>query len=638
MLIHNKQVIVYDIEIFPNVFHCTCKNTETEEISKFEFSTRKLQIDELVDFFLQKGVMFCGYNNHHYDDVVINYIIDYSSKMKKFSVFRITDSLFTLSSLVVQSEEGNIEKFKKWKYAHYFDSFDILTMMFSSKLRVGLKEMQLTMHYPNVLEYHGDFDKPLPEDEIEDMIYYNINDVESTEQLLYTLDKKGEIDLRLFLEKEYGFNALSMDSVKFGETLLERECSKALHISTKELRDMRSPMDYIPLRDVILPCISYKNPILKDVLEDMKKQIVCSKVRKGYEKKFVLSNTLFSVGVGGIHSLNESEKFVPQDDEFVGHLDVASMYPSFIVTRGWFPRHLGKAGLDVYINLYKERLDAKYSGQKTKNLALKLVLNSVTGKMQQETSWLYDPLSVFKIRINGQLVLLMLVDILVQYGCKIIQVNTDGVMFVGKKGIESDLQESVAELESKTMLTFEADYYKAFYQYAVNDYFGVIYDPEHPESNEVEKKGMFITDTRLGKGLSPTIIPEAVIDYFINGIPLETTIKECKDIKKFMMGQRVGKQFYVEYGDEKVQRINRFYASTNGRNLWKVNNETSTSYTNLLTKSGVTVLNKYDDVDIKCRHINYGYYMSEARKIVENLKHRQLELFVQSNVLVNPRV
>lgn len=31
MYIRNKLVYVFDIEVFPNVFHCTVKNTETQE-------------------------------------------------------------------------------------------------------------------------------------------------------------------------------------------------------------------------------------------------------------------------------------------------------------------------------------------------------------------------------------------------------------------------------------------------------------------------------------------------------------------------------------------------------------------------------------------------------------------------------
>ena len=633
MLIHNKQVVVYDIEIFPNVFHCTCKNTETLSYYKFELSERKNNLKDLIELFTNPSLIFAGYNNHHYDDVVINYIIDYFSTFENYTYLRICNSIFNLSNTIIASEEGDISSFKKWKYAKFFYSFDILTMMFSSKLRVGLKEMQLTMHYSNVLEYEGEFNLPLPKNKIDEMVRYNINDVDSTCSLLEILKNKGEIDLRLFIEKEYGIDALSMDSVKFGEAILAKEVCKEMNISYKVLKEMRSPMDYVPLKDVILPIISYKNQILKDVLSEMKEQIVYTKERKGYEKKFVLSNTRFSVGVGGIHSLNDPEIFVPKSDEYIGHLDVASMYPSFIVRYGWFPRHLGKAGIDVYTKIYKERIYAKHNGQKNKNLALKLVLNSVTGKMQQETSWMYDPFSVFKIRINGQLVLLMLVDILLQYDCKIVQVNTDGVMFVAKKNKRSNIQESVADLEQKTLLSFEEDRYEAFYQYAVNDYFGVIEGfSQSRDPKLIERKGMFITETSLGKGLTPVIIPEAVIKYFVDNIPVEQTIKECKDIKKFMMGQRVDKKFYVEYKDKKIQRINRFYASTNGYYIHKIKVEDGKKMRYiLLDKSGVTVLNNYldelCDKDIKCRHINYNYYTSEARKIVENLKCRQLNLF-----------
>ena len=37
MIIRNKKVYVYDIEVFQNIFHCSVKNTETEEIYKFGY-------------------------------------------------------------------------------------------------------------------------------------------------------------------------------------------------------------------------------------------------------------------------------------------------------------------------------------------------------------------------------------------------------------------------------------------------------------------------------------------------------------------------------------------------------------------------------------------------------------------------
>lgn len=624
--------MIYDIEVFPNVFHCVVKDADNENLYKFEISERINQIEQLVTFFTNKNYLLCGYNNKHYDDVIINYIIDYVDVMLHKSIYDITKSLFNLSQTLITSEDGNIDKIKRWKYANYFESMDLLTMMFSSKLRVGLKSMQITMKYNNVQEYNGDFNSFLPKDKIDEMISYNINDVKSTCALFAQLVEKGDIDLRLFIEKEYGFNALSMDSVKFGETLLAKKVCEELHISKRQLEQMRSPMDNIPLKDVILPFIKYKNPKFQEALEDMKKQVVSSIKKPGeknYENKFVVSNVRYSIGVGGIHSLNDPRIYVPKEDEYLGHLDVASMYPSFIVRYGWFPRHLGKAGLDVYTQIYHERIQAKHSGQKRKNLALKLVLNSVTGKMQQETSWMYDPFSVFKIRMNGQLILLMLADILLEHSCEIVQVNTDGVMFIAKKAYKDAIMESVAKLEQLTKLSFEADSYEAFYQFAVNDYFGVVDGfSQSGDPKLIEKKGVFITEPVLGKGLAPTIIPESVINYFVYNIPVEESVKNCTDIYKFLMSQRVDKKFKVEYNDKYIQRINRWYASTDGCYLYTVDeSKTPFKYSNLLKKSGVTILNKIDDKPVEKRKINYPYYISEARKIVNQLECRQLDLF-----------
>lgn len=614
--------MTYDIEVFGNCFHCVCKDTETSNVIKFEISERRNQLTELVDFFFYKNTdkMFCGYNNKHYDDVIINYMIDYYYKMDSLPYWKVCQSLFNLSQCIIESEEGGDIKFKRWKYAKYFYSMDLLTMQFSQKLRVGLKTMQVTMHYKNVQEYDGDFNLPIPVDKIDEMIAYNINDVESTTELLNRL--KEQVELRLFIEKEHGIDCLSMDSVKMAETFLLEKYSEKSGIPKNVIKEMRSPMDYIPLKDVILPFIQYKNPKLQSVLEDMRKQVVYSKERKGYEKKFVLSNVVYSMGVGGIHSIHTPKIFLPNDDEMIGHADVASMYPSLLIEYQWGPRHLGKLFCDLFAGLKAERLEAKHTGQKVKNLFLKIVLNSPTGKMQQEVSWMYDPFNVFKIRINGQLILLMLVDRLLELGCEIIQVNTDGVVYRAKNSLKQAISDAIKEVEKITRLEFESDEYESFYQYAINDYFGVLKD------GEIEEKGMFITkqdNTRLGKGLSPVVIPKAVMNYFVHKIPVTETIENDRNICDFLMSQAVDKKFKVVHGDKPVQRINRFYASTNGEYLFKEDDADKVS--NILTKSGVTILNRLDDLPIEDRKINYRYYISEAKKIIADFTEQQLELF-----------
>ena len=644
MIIRDKIVYVYDIEVFPNVFHCTVKNTETGELHKFEISCRINQLDELVEFFhtvntkytfgdlyttdikLDTNILFCGYNNLHYDNPIINYIIDYYVIMKYKGYRDICRSIFNLSKVITTSSEDDIKAWSKWKYMICFDSFDILTMLYSNKLRVGLKEIQVTMQYRNVQEFVADWQADLPENQIDSMIEYNINDVNSTEELLNRCKK--DVDLRLAIEDEYGVRVLSKDGVNIGMKILTQKYLEKTGQTWYDIKDLRSPMDVIPLNKVILPFIKYDSPILNRVLEDMKDQIV-SPGRKGYENNFVFAGLRYTVGVGGIHSKNDPEIIIPKEDEMLIDIDVASLYPSMLIEYGFYPKHLGPEFLEVYSQIKNERIEAKHNGDKVKNETLKLALNGLSGNLQNEHNFCYSPEAVMKIRINGQLLLLMLAEKLTQVGCRIIQANTDGLFVLLKKNNYQQVNTICRNWEQLTKLTLEEERFEAMYQYAINDYIAVKEGYQKTKNPDLIKtKGMFITKVLLGKGLSAKIIPEAIIKYFVDGIPVEQTIKECKDIKKFLMSEKTGKQWHVEYMNEEQQRTNRFYASTNGGYLWKwKDNNGVQAYQNMLSSSGVTLLNKFDDKPIEERKINYRYYLREALKIIEELQPRQLELF-----------
>ena len=658
MIIRGKIVYVYDIEVFQNIFHCSVKNTETNDIYKFEISERKNQLRELVKFFKQvdkyitwgdyyttninipANVIFCGYNNLHYDNPIINYIIEYEDKLMQYNIPTICSSIFNLSKTITTSSEDNIDAWKHWKYQIWFDTFDILTMLYSNKLRVGLKEIQVTMQYPNVQEFVCDWTKPLPLEDFDSMIDYNINDIESTSELLNRCKK--DVDLRIAIEDEYGVRVLSKDGVNIGMKILTQKYLEKTGLTWQDIKDLRSPMSVIPLKDVILPFIKYDSPILQRVLDDMKNQIV-SPGRKGYENKFVFNNLRYSVGVGGIHSVNSPEIIIPRDDEMLIDIDVASLYPSMLIEYEFYPKHLGKEFLEVYKQIKDERIEAKHNGDKVKNETLKLALNGLSGNLQNEHNFCYSPFAVMQIRINGQLLLLMLAEKLTQIGCQIVQANTDGLFVLLKKDVYSKVNSICREWEQLTKLTLEEDRFKAMYQYAINDYFAIT------EDNKVKEKGMFITTVKLGKGLTPKIIPKAVISFFKDGIPVEDTIKNCTDIRDFLMSEKTGKQWHVEYMNEEQQRTNRFYASTNGGYLWKWKDTghkegeiitytepyvgerkykaSARQYQNMLTASGVTLLNKFDNKPIEERKINYRYYIMEAYKIIRDLKPLQLSLW-----------
>lgn len=370
-----------------------------------------------------------------------------------------------------------------------------------------------------------------------------------------------------------------------------------------------------------------------------------------------------------------------------------------IIEYKFYPKHLGPEFLEVYDGVKVERIEAKHNSIITKDKTLKLALNGLSGNLQNKHNFCYSPFTVMQIRINGQLLLLMLAEKLSDIGCRIVQANTDGLFVLLKKNLYEKLQSICKEWEQQTKLILEEDRFEAMYQYAINDYIAVkegyqamkkLFENEPEKAlnkkgkpytsldmikkDYVKEKGMFITKVLLGKGMSAKIIPEAIRDYFVDGVPVKDTIYNCKDIKKFLTYQKVDKKFSVEYNGELVQRINRFYASTNGPYLYKckiverdveipqylvcfktgetivttdkdqfwydpnvedilpystktITKGTRVDYINLLTASGVTILNKFDDKPIEERKINYRYYLKEALKIVEELKPRQLTLF-----------
>ena len=627
MIIYNKVVFVYDVESFPNLFTCTLLNTNSNKIGVYEISNRKNDLGKIVSTFLNKGIIFCGYNNKYYDDPIINYIILNQQILLQKPVWDVAKDIKTLSNEIIESGD----KFDSWstyKHAHCFPSFDLLRMMFSKKLRCGLKELQVTMQYPNVQEYDGDFNRNVQDSEIDNIISYNINDVNSTNQLLL-LNQKN-IDLRIGIHNEYGINAMSMDGVGIGNEILKTKYLQATNKKWSEVKDLRSPCNIVDLNEIILPKISFETEILQNLLNEIKTWRI--NLNKKWNKQFYFHDSLISMGLGGLHNLSKPEIIIPNDDECLLDIDAASLYPSLLISYEFYPQHLGKEFLNIYKQIKDERIEAKHNGNKIKNETLKLALNSVTGNMQSEYSWLYDPKSVMKIRMNGQLFLLKLAEMLINTtNCKIINYNTDGIFILIKRNMLDKLKEIIKSFEEFSLLNMEIEGFESMYQFAINDYIAVKEGYSKTKNPDlIKKKGMFIDTPILGKGLRPLIIPKAICEYFVNKTPIETTLYNSDDIRDFCTYQKVDKKFHVMYENKEVSRINRFYMSKYGSQLIKYEMDYTGKKlrpTTLCSSSPVTLLNKFDNLSVKDKHINYLYYKNEIYKIVDALESQQLNLF-----------
>lgn len=111
---------------------------------------------------------------------------------------------------------------------------------------------------------------------------------------------------------------------------------------------------------------------------------------------------------------------------------------------------------------------------------------------------------------------------------------------------------------------------------------------------------MFIDEVKLGKGMDAMIIPESVNKCLVDKVPVEETIRNCKDINKFITYQKVSRDYSVEYDGKLIQRINRYYISNDGPWLYKCkvdSNNRRSNYIKLLTDSGVTIMNTIEKIN-----------------------------------------
>jgi hypothetical protein len=113
-------------------------------------------------------------------------------------------------------------------------------------------------------------------------------------------------------------------------------------------------------------------------------------------------------------------------------------------------------------------------------------------------------------------------------------------------------------------MNLERTDYDAIFRRDVNSYIA-IYEGYYDAMSDKERKkmckvkGFFKTEAEIGRGLSPLIIPKAIFQYFVHQIPFKETVMGTQDIHDFLAAQKIGRNFEIYWGAEKMQRINRFY-------------------------------------------------------------------------------
>jgi len=307
------------------------------------------------------------------------------------------------------------------------------------------------------------------------------------------------------------------------------------------------------------------------------------------------------------------------------------MYPNLVINNNLYPAHLSKTFLSLYKKIIDQRLEAKKAGRDTEAYVLKILVNSVFGKTMFEHHWLYDPLVGLRVTVNGQLFMLMLIEQLSENGFTVISANTDGLITLVPEDKYTEYIEVCNKWMKQTNFVLEYTEYKKYIRRDVNNYITIKVD------NKVKEKGDFLQYEKIAlrQGIDKTIVSKALYNFFVNNIPIETTIYEENNIYSFCIAKRSDDKFVNEFHTlennlhkvEELQRSIRFYVSTNGGTLYKADRENN-KYINYCVNRKVTILNdNRNNKDIKDYNIDYGYYITEARKIIDTIINPQLTLF-----------
>jgi DNA polymerase len=508
-------LLFYDFEVFKYdwlvvVMDMTAKKTHVIINSPEELEALyKANIKEI----------WVGFNSRHYDQYILKAILC------GFDPKKVNDYIIT---------KGN----PGWKFSSLFRQFPLWNYDVMLNTDVGLKSFEGFMGN-DIKETSVPFniDRKLTPEEIAETVKYCKHDVEQTVQVF--LKRTEEFNTMMYFIKHFG---LSMDYISKTKAQLAAEILGGNRKGADFDDEFQFPiLDCLHLNKYKHIAEWYANPENHDYSKKQDKQIVA-----GVEHTFAW---------GGGHGARAKYS---ADGVFL-IIDVTAYYPS--LQKKYYFGYRVMNHPENFEFIHDSNIAYKRKGDKKARQPFKIMDNAISGQMKQKSSALYDPMSNNSICINGQLLLLDLVEHIEPY-CKLIQNNTDGII-VKLKDYEHDfdvLDDVVYEWEQRTGMKMDFDtYIGTIYQKDVNNYLLI-----DRKTGAIKAKGGYVMKLNdLSYDLP--IINKALVDYMIHGIPVRRTIMECQDLREFQLVSRISSKYtHILYGDKPIkEKCIRVFASNN---------------------------------------------------------------------------
>ncbi len=541
---HAGDDIIIDGEYFPNYAMMGIKHVKSNKYMRLDSGFNPHMLSWIINSYRS-----IGFNSITFDLVMLwaSYINQNAAFLKD-----VADSLIRYGKRKEEVEKEFGFKCYKLQPRQHIDLFNVCP------LKGSLKLYGARLHSKRIQDLPFPDNEELETNQIKIVQEYNCNDLDVTEQIFKFC--KERLELRESISLEYDLDLMSKSDAQMAEAVISQEVSKLNgRYVTRPTIEAGTTFKY--------RCpqfLSFATPQMQKLFEAIKKikfEITDSgKVEAPEELKapVKIGDNHYQLGIGGLHSCEKSIGYEANEEYEFEDTDVVSYYPNAIINLGLFPIAMGPNFLTVYKGFKDQRVEAKRKKQFTKDKGLKIYLNGCSGKFSDFYSKMYSPELTIHLNLTGQLSILMYVEMLECNGIKVISANTDGVVVYYKKSQREQLNYWRGYWQKLTGFEFEYTKYLKYYSRDVNAYFAV------KEDGSCKVKGVWSevgsqSGTQLDNNPIMLICSDAIKLFLSRAIPIETTIRECKDITRFIVVRNVkgGAHFRNEY----LGRVVRWYYS-----------------------------------------------------------------------------
>ena len=617
MKIKGKDVVIYILKVYKNVTFLVAYNTESDKYAHFEISSKYNEIDKIIKLFKNHMYFFVGYGNKHYDNIFINFLIKRQDHIDRMGSSYISKKFYEELLECIKNHDWN-EEMLSLKYAQNFDYIDLETML-STKYS----------HYTIYERCFRDGILQNVDEESDDYIAFDDfdNEIDSISRKCELIKKImsnniDKIELRMGMFNEYHSDILDNNDSSALNTILLDKYQEKNNIKYTELTANGDYKYSSPVSNLISNDIKFNTDEFKSLIENIK-SITYSNENPTIRRFVTYGNTNVLFATNGVECESNYNSFKSDKDQKIYMLHIESLDASVCLKYGIFPDKLTNKheNFELFRSMFNDFLAniCKSPLESERHKIFTYGLDEIISKYNSKNTWLYDPSKYCRVKINSNLILMMLVEQLLVYGSTIILIEDNTIVFSSFV----DMKDIISEWSDKFGIVYSCTECKKFFKHSVYDYFAL------DINNKVISNGMF--EHNEINSFNSSIVTKAVKNKLLFNIDIEDTVKNAGNLNDFMFFHKISGNKRFMYKGIPLGKEVSFYITTQPLPTLYIEESTGANqyykkYEPVIKGVNISVLEKYMINPTKETRFNidYEYYITKAKSIIDEIKTVQM--------------